>query len=610
MRVKLRPDAHCAPVPQGVYWARGEHTFVLSGPPALHLVVDSQLDALLGGTSLDEMVAAAGDERARPVLEHVVRVLVAQDVLIDLDAVEGPLPDRETAARHAELLCYLETNCAEPYRAFAAVRAARVAVAGDGAAAQAARRGLAANGTGETTELRLPLAPDRSATATSVAVAAETATVVVLVDDHDSPLDLSATAALLASGTPVVPVVAGAALAVVGPVCTNPEELRAFQAVQARAAAWQEAGTQSAAPRPLSAVLAGALAAQVVLERLSGTDHGRHTAWVVHGHAVQTEVVPVPDAGPGPSWRAVGPTEVLVAALATADRADTAPGTDGGGPVGAHPTGDAGGDSESTGPAQFHLDAAVTARWTGLARWGRDLDLPQLPVNLVTAESAAGPHFLGWGTNRAAAGVTAGLSVLRHRAAQERTDESDAGWLPAAGLTPARWLADGLLRRAGQDELAPSGGTSLAWEDLGSIVVRSQWSVLRDFFGVPAALRLHTVSGLDWQLVSATDELTGEVLDTQWGPSRASAAYAALLAATARAQYRAAGPTAPQAPVLPPDPVGTWALEVVPEHRIHDCLRQLLARAKDMGLRPGARQLVRDEALGELPLTCGWVGLR
>ncbi|GGQ96887.1 hypothetical protein [Kitasatospora griseola] len=628
MRVKLRPDAHCAPVPQGVFWARGDRSFVLSGPPALYAVVDDQLDALLNGTSVDEMVAAAGDERARPVLEHVVRALVAQDVLIDLDAVDGPLPDPETAGRHAELLCYLEANCAEPYRAFAAVRAARVAVAGDGPGAEAVRRGLTANGTGETVELHLPVASSHF-TAHGFAPAT---TMVVLIDDCEAPLDLLAAAASLPPGTPVVPVAAEAALALVGPVCTAPEELWAFQAVRARAADWQETGAESAAPRPISAVLAGSLAAQTVLARLAGTDDGQRSAWVVHGHAVQTTVVPVPDAGLGPAWRPVDPTE----AHAAADRVHpaSAPGTD---TVVTYDTVADGLGSDGPGsaePQQPHFDAGLTARWTGLARWGRDLDLPQLPVSLVTAETVAGagpsaaraatratdraagipaaataPHFLGWGTNRAAAGLTAGLAVLRHRVAQEWTGESDAGWFPAAGLTRSHWLVDGLLRQAGQDELAQPVSTPLTWNDLERIAVRSQWSVLRDFFDVPAQLWLRTVAGLDWQLVSVMDEATGEVMATQWGPSRASAAYAALLAATARAQLRVAERTAPQAPVQPPDAVGTWALEITPDRRIQDCLRQLLVRARAMGLRPRAQQLIHDAVVGGLPLACGWVRL-
>ena len=584
MRVKLRPDAHYAPVPQGVYWVRGDRSFVLSGPPALYTVVDDRLDALLDGASLDELVAAAGDERARPVLEHVLRTLVAQDVLIDLDAVEGPLPDRETARTHVGLLSYLEANCAEPYRAFAAVRAARVAVAGGGPGADAVRRGLAANGTGETTELHLPPSPDHLVPST----------VVVLIDDCDAPLDLLAAASLLAPGTAVLPVAAEAAVALVGPVCTTPDELRAFQAVRARAADWQQAGADSAAPRPISAVLAGSLAAHAVLARLagtgsgtrSGTEDGRRTAWVVHGHAAQTTVVPVPNAGLGPSWRRVDLTEALATAAAAADQADD--------------------------PQEFPLDTGLTARWTGLARWGRDLDLPQLPVSLVTAETVAdgpGRHFLGWGRDRAAAGLTAALAVLRHRAAQERTAESGVGVFPSAGLTQARWLVDGLLRQAGQDALTQSVGTPLTWDELGSIAVRSQWGLLRDFFDIPAELRLRPVAGLDWQLVSVLDEVTGEVLATQWGPGPATAAYAALLAATARAQFRAAERTAPQARVQPSDAVGTWSLETVADREIHDCLGRLLARARAMGLRPRAEQLVHDAAVGELSPVCGWVAL-
>ncbi|MEZ0090959.1 hypothetical protein [Streptacidiphilus sp. EB129] len=614
MRVKLRPDAHCAPISQGVYWSRGNRSFIMSGPPALYSLVDDQLDALLNGTSVDEMVAAAGDEAARPVVEHVVRALVAQDVLIDLDAVAGPLPDAETARGHVELLAYLETHCAEPYQAFAAVRSARVVVAGGGPAADAVRRGLAANGTGEVTDLPLPC-PAHGIARPAVAV---------LIDDCDDPLDLLAVAASLPPGTPVLPVATEAAVALVGPVCASPQELRSFQAVRARAADWQRNSAEAAAPRPISAVLAGSLAAQAVLARLAGTESGRRTAMLVHGHAVQTRAIPVPEAGTGPAWRQADIAQVLaVPAASAADVAETAPvpgtGADGTDSVG-----------EPVDPQQVHrLTIGLTARWTGLARWGRDLDLPQLPVSLVTAEMVAGsgpsagraddravstfseapgPSFLGWGSNRAAACLTAALAALRHRAAQERTGANDDGF-PAAGLTQTHWLADGLLRQAGADALAQPVGIPLTWDQLENASVRSLWSLLRDFLDVPAELRLSTVPGLDWRLASAVHEATGEVLATQWGPSPLSAAYAALFSATGRVQFGAAEKTAPQAPVARPDPVGTWSLEIAPEHQVHDCLRQLLGRAQSMGLRPHGQLLARDEAIGELPLSCGWVRL-
>ncbi|WP_344443392.1 hypothetical protein, partial [Kitasatospora nipponensis] len=234
---------------------------------------------------------------------------------------------------------------------------------------------------------------------------------------------------------------------------------------------------------------------------------------------------------------------------------------------------------------------------------------PPPPPAAPPPPPAGGPHFLGWARARLAAGLAAALAMLRHRAAQQDPAQGEGTAVHAAGISRAHWLADGLLRLAGRDALARSAGGELAWEDLGSVAVRSQWGLLRDFFDVPAALHLRTVPGLDWQLAVARDEVTGETLATQWGPTPASAAYAALLSATARAQFRAAEKGAPQARVLPPDPVGTWSLEIAADRQVHDCLRQLVSRAAALGLCPRAGRLVHDEAVGELPLACGWVAL-
>lgn len=584
----MRPDAHCAPVPQGIYWVRGRREFVLSGPPALYSLVDHHLDGLLNGTSVEEIVAATGDEAARPVVEHIVRALVAQDVLIDLDAVDGPLPDPESAREHAELLAYLEANCAEPYHAFAAVRAARVAVLGAGPAAVSARRGLSANGTGEVLEHRSGSWPDGSAPPT----------LAVLIDDAEDALDLSAAGASLPPGTPVLPVAADASVAMVGPVCTSRQELACFRSVRDRAARWQRTGTETAAPRPLSAVLAGSLAAQAVLDWIAGIGDGTRTGLVVYGHAVQTRAVPIPDPGNEPAWRDVDVAEVLATEAAAPAEGTTA---EPGDPI----------DAQRV----HQLAAPLTSRWTGVLRWGPDLDLPQLPVSLVTAETVpglgmpeSGACVLGWGTNRSAAGVTAMLSVLRDLAAAEHPESADA--VPAAGLTRARWVVDGLLRGIGPRELAGSAGTELAWDELKASPVRSMWSLLRDFFDVPVELRLRTVSGLDWSLVSAVHRGTGEVLATEWGPSPLSAGYAALLAATGRAQFGAAEKTSPQPLVTRPDPVGTWSLQVAPEQQVRDCLRQLLIHAEAEKRFPRAWLLVRDESAGELPIVCGRVALR
>ncbi|MFF7947698.1 hypothetical protein [Streptomyces griseorubiginosus] len=602
MRVKLRPDAHCAPVPQGVYWSRAGTSFVMTGPSALYTLIDDRLDALLDGTSVDDLVAGTGNEAARPVFEYIVRTLVDRRVMIDLDAAEGPVPDAETALQHAELLAYLEARCDEPYRAFATVRSAWVAVVGEGAAAEAALRGLAANGTGTVTRHAFPGSGEWAAEPSMV----------VLTDDHEHPLDLVAAAESLPVGVPVLPAVAEAGFALVGPVCAGPEQLRSFQAVRLRAAEWQRAGVANAAPRPLSAVLAGSLAAQAVLARLSATESDPGTALLVHGHTVQTRAIELPVDGQGTVWQPVDVGEVLAAPVAAAA----------GTPAPA--------DGDDEGPADPQeiprLAIALTTRWTGLARWNADLDLPQLPASLVTARivaAAAGtvggtadalldaqgtPNVLGWGSDRASAGVSAVLAILRHRTAQDPREAGEAGF-PAAGLTQVHWLADGLLRQAGHHVLGQSPGTLMTWDELGNGSARTFWSLLRDHFGVPTQLRLRTLPGLGWLLASVVEEGTGEVLASQWGPTPVSAAHQALFGAVARVQFQAAQKTAPQAPVLPPDAVGTSALEVVSVRQVHACLRQLLDQTRSTGTRLHARQLTHDEVVGELPLVCGWVGL-
>lgn len=577
MRVKLRPDAHCTPTARGVYWSRADDAFVLAGPPTLYTVIDDQLDALLDGTSLDAMVAAIGDERARPVLEHVLRTLISKDILIDLDTAQGEIPDAETAREHPQLLAYLETHCAEPYLAFAAVRDARVAVIGSGPAADAARRGLAANG----------MTQD-----------AENPTLAIVIDDCDDPVQLLDSPAALTAGTPVLPVVAAGETALIGPVYADVRELRGFQAVRERVIAWQRTGDEAAPARPVSAVLAGALAADSVLGHLAGVGDGRRSALVVYGHAMQTRSIVVPEFVEDSAWLA----EQIEDALA-ATQAD---------PASVEPSESTDTDTDTDLREVHRLAVGLTTRWTGTARWGRDLDLPQLPVSLTTLQSLTGPdagqaHFLGWGADRSAAGLTAVLGALRHHVTTSASD--DEGAIAAAGLTRAHWWADGLLRHTTPEALeAPA--TTLAWDDLASGSVRELWSLLEGYFDTPVILRTHTVPGLDWQTCVVAYAGSAETAAVEWGPSPLSAAYAALYAATARAQFAAAEKTAPQAPVSAANRLnGTWALEIAPYHQVHNCLRQLRERAQAAGAQPRAQRLLRDEAAGELSLVCGPVWL-
>ena len=104
-------------------------------------------------------------------------------------------------------------------------------------------------------------------------------------------------------------------------------------------------------------MLAGSLAAQAVLARLSATESDPGTALLVHGHTVQTRAVELPVDDRGTAWRSVDATEVLAAPATAGD------------------------DDSPADPQEIpRLAIALTTRWTESARWNADLDLPQLPA--------------------------------------------------------------------------------------------------------------------------------------------------------------------------------------------------------------------------------------
>ncbi|HWB35521.1 MAG TPA: hypothetical protein VHA75_05790, partial [Rugosimonospora sp.] len=260
MRVKLRAGTHFAPLPQGVYVAGATGpAFVLTGPPVLYQVLDSQVGLLCAGTDTDALVAALGGEAARPVLDRVLRTLVDRDILLDLDGLGTPPPDGATADRYAEVLSYLEAHCAEPYKVFAQVQAATVAVLGGGPAAGVLERTLRRYGIGRVVVLPtgqpVPVRPD----------------VVVLLDDPDSPLDALAYSRSRPDDAVTV-VTAREAVALVGAGLVGPAGMAGFLALAGRAEGWAVVEPDLAAPRPLSAVLAGSLAAHAVLRHLIGGD--------------------------------------------------------------------------------------------------------------------------------------------------------------------------------------------------------------------------------------------------------------------------------------------------------------------------------------------------
>jgi hypothetical protein len=337
-------------------------------------------------------------------------------------------------------------------------------------------------------------------------------------------------------------------------------------------------------------VLAGALAARVALDHLIGVAGEPH-ATVVYGHAAETRRLRLGYQVGEPALRDV----------------------DGEG------TGDIDGDPDTTldtagiepDADQFHQRTAwLGAHWTGPVRWGDDLDLTQLPVALATLQdvdaaidaSVVRPAVLGWGTDRADAGVNALLSYLRARAGAEVS--GGPGWVAAAGLTEDLWITDGLLRLAGAERLSAPPDRELSPQDAGSWTNRSLWSLVRDYFGEPVRLWLCTVPGVPWSLVTATGA-DGCRLRAQWGPTPAAAVRATITAVTAHLQARHDNAVA-----VPQEPVGTWHLQSTGAPDVARCRLALGTVAAGLGRRIVARQLVTDPVGGRLPLYCGLVGLR
>ncbi|MFB7945461.1 hypothetical protein ACFC6L_11105 [Kitasatospora phosalacinea] len=658
MRVKLRPGTHFAPVRQGVYVTKGGESFVLAGPPVLYTVLDSRLAELTDGTDVDALVAAFGDESARPVLDRVLRALLDRDVLLDLDALSTPAPDPATAARHAETLAYLEAHSPDPYRDFARLRAAKVRVLGGGPAAETAARSLRRHGVTDTSV---------SADGTGGSEAA-VADWTVLVTDHEHPSDPPAT---LPPGTRAVTVHAGPRVAVVAEPdgTTDPA---ALEAAVRRAEAWTADDPEAPAPRPLSAVLAGALAARAVLAALTGIDPAPRKATVIHGHQLRTARIPLPEtpaeataettaaagggadaaaagaglpaasagvagvagggvpvvaagsvAGGGASAAAVGGGAGVAAAgagfpTASAGAAgvagDGVPVLAGGGASAVAAGGGADVASAVAGlPAAFagvptegrelpgaqNLLAAwepLTARWTGPVRLGRDLDLDQMPFALETVDLLTGPAPVRV-AGWGADRAAAGVAALL--AAARRMAGPDG----AAGATEERWLLDGALRQLGTELLLDRPGEPLGWDGLGSTEGRTLLGLLESWFDRTVELAHRRCPVLDWSLVTVTEQ-DGTVAATEWGDTPAAAARAALATAVARAQAD------PEVRALFAErPVGTGTLENCPTATVRSALDRLRTSPAAQGRTLRARRLAHDPVAGPLPLHCGPVRL-
>lgn len=500
--MRLRPALHYAPVREGVYFGMEHASFVVRGPEALFRIVDVCVPLLEDGATEDELVAALGDERARPIVSRLVAALSGHGLLLDLDRLTVPEPGPEERERYREALTDLETRHADPYAAFARVRAATVLVCGPAEAVLPAARGLARAGAGRLV-LAVPDPAAVAATATRLGAACHALTAegidadgidvradaaVLCAEAADFDRLLEQQSKLLPEGCPVVPVLLDERFHLTGLVPDG-----SWQPLRSRVALWAEAdGPQEALTRPAADALAGALAGQLVFRALTGTAAAE--AYAVYG-----------------------------AALA-ADRIELTP--------------------EGGRPETADLDEAVEVvqrlakRWTGALNLVTAADLPQLPLALVEVEHRAefqgrfqaeqAGSVVGWGSDQRSATVSAALAALRGQC------DPQAG-TAAAALTEERWLLDGALRLL-TDRALPAGDQP-SFDDLDK-AARVLWRTLEDYELLRINVELMRLPGLEWPLGLVRDTGSGELLGSAWGPDASRAITAALSCALARVQTR------------------------------------------------------------------------
>ncbi|MFP8943262.1 hypothetical protein ACLIYM_17745 [Streptomyces fenghuangensis] len=583
MRMKARPYLHYAPVPGGVYFSGAGEQFAMKGPEALFKIVDVCVPLLEDGTTEDELVAALGSERARPVVRKVTGGLRGHGMLLDLERLTAPEPPREVRERHPEALAWLEAVSDDPYALFERFRAARILLCGPSRVVLPAARGLARAGARRlvlaasdpdavaATALRLdaevlPSSPRDLARAAGDADAVlyhreEAGAGVAGVTDGDRGADW------LPDGVPVVAVRTAGPLVLAGPVVRDRAARRLWPALDERARAWAAAGETEPAARPAADALAGALAGQALFEALTeGSAPGE--AHLLHGAEVTAERLLLPPP--------VEPVEPL------RDLADARP-------------------AALPSPEEaVRAATAATAPWTGLFTLAAGADLPQMPLALREAEYRAGRAggVVCWGRDQRAATVATALEALRAMV-------PDGPGVPAAGLSEERWLLDGVLRLLVADARPLEAGPPEPGPE--TVLVRRS---LAEYGAEDVRTSLLRVPGVDWRMCRAETDGAAPVL--AWGRDGAEAVHAALGTALAAAQVQSL-----RGPDGPGDGSGDGAVRcTVP--RIHtDVLaaadgpavarlrEQIAAYAAAAGVSYGGRALGADPVLGGLPVHHG-----
>ncbi|MYS90137.1 MULTISPECIES: hypothetical protein [Streptomyces] len=615
--LKARPGLHYAPVPGGVYFSGTRGQFVLRGSELLYAVADGCVPLLRAGTTEDALVAEFGTERARPAVRHLLTKLRENGLLLDPAALTEPEPPAEVAALHAGTLARLTARLDDPYAAFARLRRARVRLHGPATATAPALRGLRRAGVTDVTATTVPDASKPLVPVCDPAMFAdpsllsgggsvggsralipagdpavhgpgvgnpagdpaarepETSTPVgdpaVYGFGAGTPVGAPAVTAPVGTegvpravvefldgdrtwteqdGTLHVPVLLGPGPVLVGPVGVAPGVWEVFRN---RARAWADAEGVEPAAGPIAHSLAGALAAQLLTDALTGVAEPGE-AHVVHGPDLTADRVTVTGA----------PVHEAVAV-----RLGDAP-------------------AEPLPAPEAALDAAgvLTARWTGLFASAQGEHLPQMPLALRAAEHRADRTgtVTAWAAHQETATIAAALAALRDRA-------GGTPGIPAAGLTREHWLLDGALRHlaGAKQAFVPDADAPLHAE--GHRVHAELWSLLgREREGGNAAepvLVLARHAGVGWPLAEVT--LDGRTLGAGWGPTATDATYAALCTALAAAQT---GGTAGR--------LSTDAL-LTADDAVRAALREQLTALAGYRGRPRRT----DPVLGELPF---WYG--
>jgi hypothetical protein len=553
----------------------------MRGPAVLFRVVDFCLPRIEDGTDLDELLAAVGNPAARPLVTHLVTTLDRRGLVLHLDGLLVAEPEAGERERFPETLDYLETYREQPYRDFAAIRAAHMLLAGPAVALGPAARGLLRAGVGQllvatpdpdhfralaSRHPEVRVVPWRQGAGITGLLQSFDPQAAVLLTEDEFPAEA---VAQLPPGCRAIPGRLGKDVALVGPAIQPGVGWSGVEALWARAATWCRRDGEDLLVRPSGDLLAGALAGHVAFDALVGLNPGQ--LHVIHGPDLSAD-----------SLTGV-PTGAAMMFDAPVELTDASP--------------------EPGAVGDWFEEASKP--WSGVFRLTVPGELPQMPLALTLADGRSASfsgRAVGFGPDQAAATEAAALEGLRRHAATGREDSADLGApASAAGVDEVEWLLDGALRLlarvAGEEEPVP-------WLGIADPEGRRLWRALEDYELVAAGVTCRRLRDFEWVLASVHDRRHGVVLGRAWGPDLERAAIAALSEAIALQQVRRgvdAGIDVPRG--------GPGLIRSLHDGYRGDLLAAVQAWLTLTGRRLRGRRLGADPIAGPLGAWCGTVWL-